>query len=217
MLHRGGMMKILGVSGSHRKGQNSYRLLEEAMKGVREVNPSAETKIIEIAELKISPCVAYCAYTGVCGKEPFKCVVKDDLSMIFNEMKVSDAILIASPRYFIVPSKLQAFIERLYCVHYWTQSRNPSVAFPLRDKLCGLLTVSSGGYYSTISLLEHLEEFILYLHMRLVTTNMGPFRGVVGKYPVSEDSYALKHASTLGQLIAKVAVTLQKGREKEGS
>lgn len=203
-------MKILGVSGSHRKGQNSYRLLDEAMKGVKAVDPSSETKILEISELKISPCVAYCAYTGVCGKEPFECVVKDDLSLIFNEMKASDGILIASPRYFIVPSKLQALIERLYCVHYWTKSRNPSVVFPLRDKPCGLLTVSSGGYYSTISLLEHLEWFALFLHMKLITTNTGPFRGVVGEYPVSEDSHALKHASTLGQLIGKAVVTSQK-------
>lgn len=210
-------MKILGISGSHRKGQNSYRLLEEAMKGVREVDSSAETKIMEIAELRISPCVAYCAYTDTCGKDPFECVVKDDLSVIFNHMKASDGILIASPRYFIVPSKLQALIERFYCVHYHTKYRNPSVVFPLKDKPCGLLTVSSGGYYSTISLLEHLEWFALFLHMKLVTTETGPFRGVVGKYPVSEDSHALKHAHTLGQLTAKAVVTSGKRKEKEGA
>lgn len=48
------IMKILGISGSHRKKQNSYRMLEECMKGVKEVEPSAETKTIELAELKLA-------------------------------------------------------------------------------------------------------------------------------------------------------------------
>lgn len=196
-------MRILGISGSHRKGQNTYRLLEEAMKGVKEVDQTAETKIIELAGLKIEPCIAAYGYVGNCGKEPFQCVLKDDLQMVFNEMKTADGILIASPRYFIVPSKLQALIERLYCVNYNTRSKSPSLSSPLKDKPFGILITSSSDAYSTIPLQEHLEKFCLWLQMKPVTVEKWPFRGVHGKFPVAEDSRALELAKTLGKNLAK--------------
>ena len=198
-------MKILGISGSHRKGQNSYKLLEESMKGIKEIEPAAETKIVELAGLKIEPCIAVCGPAGTCGKEPFKCILKDDLQMVFDEMKLADGILIASPRYFIVPSKLQALIERLYCVNYMTRSENPSILSPLIDKPFGILTTSYSDAYSAIPLQEHLEKFLLWLQMKPVTIKKWPFRGVHGKVPVSEDSHALELARTLGRDVAKAA------------
>jgi len=175
------------------------------MKGVKDVEPSAETKIIELAGLRIEPCIAVCGYAGTCGKEPFKCILEDDLQMVFDEMKLADGILIASPRYFIVPSKLQAFIERLYCVSYNTRYGNPSLPSPLANKPFGLLTTSSSDAYSAVPLQEHLEKFCLWLQMKPVTVNKWPFRGVHGQFPVSEDSKALELARTLGQMMAKVA------------
>jgi len=198
-------MKILGISGSHRKRQNSYKMLEESMKGVKEVDSTAETKIIELAELKIQPCIAVCGPAGTCGKEPFRCILKDDLQMVFDEMKLADGILIASPRYFIVPSKLQALIERLYCVNYMTRSKDPSMVSPLIDKPFGILTTSYSDAYSAVPLQEHLEKFFLWLQMKPVTIKKWPFRGVHGQVPVSEDSRALELARQLGQDLAKAA------------
>ncbi len=155
--------------------------------------------------MKIDPCIAVCAPAGTCGKEPFKCVLKDDLSFVFDEMKLADGILIASPRYFIVPSKLQALIERLYCVVYMTRSENPSLYSPLDNKPFGLLTTSYSDAYSAVPLQEHLEKFCLWLQMKPVTIKKWPFRGVHGQVPVSEDSRALELARTLGQIMAKAA------------
>lgn len=196
-------MRIVGICASHSKRRSSYRLLEEAMKGVREVDSSIETKIIEFVELKIGPCIVTCADSGTCGKPPFECIVRDDFQMVFNDMKSSDGILIASPRYFIVPSKLQAFIERLYCANYSTKRVNPTATHPLADKPIGFLTVSGSGGYSTISLLEHLEKLALWLHMKPVATKTFPFIGVVGRDPVTDDPQALQRAKTMGQTIAK--------------
>ena len=173
------------------------------MKGVKDVEPSAETKIIELAELKIDSCIAVCAPAGTCGEEPFKCILKDDLPVVFDEMKLADGIFIASPRYFIVPSKLQALIERLYCVNYMTRSKNPSLDSPLANKPFGLLTTSYSDAYSAVPLQEHLEKFCLWLQMKPVTIKKWPFRGVHGQVPVSKDSKALQLARTLGQTIAK--------------
>jgi len=194
-------MKIVGICASHRRGGSSYRLLEEAMKGVKEVNPTAETKIIELARLKISPCLSTCPEG--CARITFECAIKDDLQTVFSEMKSADGILIASPRYFIVPSKLQALMERMYCVNYCTKYEHPEAVHPLANKLIGFLTVSASGGYSTIPLLEHLEKFALWLNMRPIMTETFPFRGVVAKDPAEKDSQALQRAKTLGQTIAK--------------
>jgi len=194
-------VKIVGICGSHRKGGSSYRLLEEAMKGVKEVDRMAETKIIELARLRINPCISTCPEG--CARETFECALKDDLQTVFDEMKNADGILIASPRYFIVPSKLQALMERMYCVNYCTKYKNPEAIHPLTNKPIGFLTVSASGGYSTIPLLEHLEKFALWLNMKPVMMKAFPFRGVVATDPAEKDLKALQRAKTLGQTIAK--------------
>ena len=194
-------MKIVGICASHRKGGSSYRLLEEAMKGVKEIDPTAETKILELAKLRINPCMSTCPEG--CSRETFECALKDDLQTVFEEMKSSDGILISSPRYFIVPSKLQALMERMYSVNYCTKYDNPEAVHPLANKPIGFLTVSASGGYSTIPLLEHLEKFALWLHMKPIMTKTFPFRGVVATDPAEKDLKALQRAKTLGQTIAK--------------
>jgi len=196
-------MKIVGICASHKKGGSSYRLLEEAMKDVKEVNPTAETKIIELVKFKINPCMATCPEGR--SRETFECAVKDDLQTVFEEMKSADGILIASPRYFIMPSKLQALMERMYCVNYCTKYDHPEAVHPLANKPIGFLTVSASGGYSTIPLLAHLEKFALWPNMKPVMTKTFPFRGVVATDPAEKDLQALQRAQTLGQTIAKVA------------
>jgi len=182
-------------------------LLEEAMKGVKEEDQTVDTKIIESAGLKISPCIATCCYDEAvgCAKHSFECNVTDDLRLVFERMKQADGTLLASPRYFIVPSKLQALIERIYCANYWTRLKNPSMPSPLIDKPFGILTTSYSDAYSAIPLQEHLEKFFLWLQMKPVTVMKWPFRGVHGRVPVSEDSRALDLARQLGRDIVKAA------------
>ena len=198
-------MKAGGICASHRRGGSSFRLLEETMNGIKEVNPEAETRIIELAKLNISPCIATCAYVDpvICAKRPFECNIKDDLQYVFEEMKQADIILIASPYYFLAPSKLTALMERLYCVHYFTKRKHPSMTFPTKDKPFGLLAVSGTGGDYNLPLLEHLKRFCLYLQMKHVTIKTWPYIGVSGEDPVEKDIEALKHAKMLGQTIAK--------------
>jgi multimeric flavodoxin WrbA len=198
-------MKAVGICASHRKGGSSLRLLEEAMKGIKEVNPKAEIKIIELARLKISPCIATCAYVDpvTCASQPFECNVKDDLQVVFEEMKQADAVLIASPYYFLAPSKLAALMERLYCVHYFSKHKHSTLTFPLRGKPFGLLAVSGTGEDYNLPLLEHMKRFCLYLQMKPIAIKTSPYIGISGEEPIEKDSKALEHAKTLGQRIAK--------------
>lgn len=194
-------MKILGISGSQRKGQNSYALLTEAMKGAKEVDPSAETEILEFSDLKIGPCLVTCP--DACTEHAFSCTFKDDFHKVLDEMKTADGILIATPRYFLFPSKLQAFMERLYRINYSAKFIEPSSVPPFSGKPFGLLIASGSEAYSVLPMLDHLMEFFLWLQMRWVGSKSWPFKGVAGKDPISEDKHALEEARTLGRYVAK--------------
>ncbi len=106
-------MKILGIVGSMRKTCNTNLLVETVLESAKNVNPKIETKVLQISELHVESCRA--CY-DLCSKEPYKCVIKDDLENIFEEMKSSNAIVIGSPLYFKIPSRLTAFMERLACL-----------------------------------------------------------------------------------------------------
>ena len=89
-------MKIFGIVGSPRKDGNSFYLIKEALEAAKEVEPSLETKIIQLADLKIESCRA----CESCGKKPYRCVNEgDDFGLALDEMEQADGILIASPRY----------------------------------------------------------------------------------------------------------------------
>ncbi|MGB9676255.1 MAG: NAD(P)H-dependent oxidoreductase [Candidatus Bathyarchaeales archaeon] len=79
-------MKILGVSSSNRSGGNSYFLLKEMFEDISPV----EAKIVQIGELNIKPC-ELCFES--CAIKPFKCAIKDDFHMLFEEMKSADGII----------------------------------------------------------------------------------------------------------------------------
>jgi multimeric flavodoxin WrbA len=182
---------------------NSYQFLKRALEGVTdEAGPLANIKVMQLAELRIDPC-AVCAD---CGKRPFECLIEDDFTSIFNEMKLAGGIIISSPYYVIVPSKLQAFIERLAFLNRNTQIHNPETfSHPLADKPCGLLAVAMTGEYFSGPLLDHLAKVVHRHRMKLITTEVYPWTGVCGKEPINEDLDAIKNARILGQMVARSA------------
>jgi multimeric flavodoxin WrbA len=104
-----------------RKDGNTNLLIEAVFKSAKKADPQIKTKILHMADLKIEPC--WSCYDE-CSKKPYKCVIKnDDLDMVMNAMKNSDAIVIGSPLYFNIPSRLTALIERLVSLAYFYRMR----------------------------------------------------------------------------------------------
>ncbi|MEO0097429.1 MAG: flavodoxin family protein [candidate division WOR-3 bacterium] len=193
-------MKILGIVGSMRKKGNTNLLVETVMKSARIINPNIISEIIHISELNIEPCRA--CY-NLCSKKPYKCVIKDDLSNIFDKMKKADAIVIGSPLYFKIPSRLTAFMERLACLSYFYEMRGFKESSPLNDKPCGLIAVCGGDDPRPV--LEHLFNFALCLKMKPVTMKSYPYFGVGGKGDVKKDKdlNPIKNAKILAELLVK--------------
>ena len=97
---------VLGIYGSPRKGGNSDQLLDKALEGVR--TQGAQTRSIFARELKISGCLE----CGGCDKTG-KCVVKDDMGLVYPLLETADVIILASPIFFYgITAQAKALIDR---------------------------------------------------------------------------------------------------------
>jgi multimeric flavodoxin WrbA len=187
-------MKILGISGSHRKKENTFKALKEALEA-SEIN----SEIVEISDLHLESCRA--CY-DLCSKESYTCVIKDDLDATFQKMREADGIILASPLYspVLVPSQLAIFMERLSCLHFFESVTHNRVQ-PLSGKPCGIIAVSGGS--DPTELLKLLAQFALMVHLDLVTMKRYPYFGVWVKAPVEKDEEGIKCARDLGIHLSK--------------
>jgi len=102
--------KLLIFTGSPRKGSNSSFLALEAARGARKAG--AEVEVINLAELKLNPCLA----CESCRKRgPGECIQADDMKRIYPKLKKAKAIILAHPVYwFTINSQTKIFIDRWY-------------------------------------------------------------------------------------------------------
>ena len=194
-------MKVLGIVGSMRKKGSTGRLITTVLESAKKVNPKIETKTLYISDLKIEACRA--CYQK-CSKEPYKCVIEeDDFQSILEDMKTSQAIVIGSPLYYKIPSRLTALMERLACLSYFYEINGFKEPHPLNEKPCGLVAVSGGD--DPHSVLEHLLSFALSLKMKPVFMKSYPYYGVAGKGKIDEDEdlKPIENAKILGQLLTR--------------
>jgi multimeric flavodoxin WrbA len=98
-------MKVLGISGSPRKGQSTDRLVQEVLGAVR-----VSTEFISLADMKIGPCIACleCVQDNVCK-------VEDDMQGLRKKIVEADAYVIGAANYFSMLNGLaHCFMERFY-------------------------------------------------------------------------------------------------------
>ena len=101
---------VLGLAGSPRWRGNTAILLERALEGASAAGARVER--VELCRLRIAPCIACdgCAKAGVC-------VVRDDYQAVFSQLLAADALVLASPLYFLgVSAWAKAFIDRCQCL-----------------------------------------------------------------------------------------------------
>jgi multimeric flavodoxin WrbA len=99
-------MKVLGISGSPRKGGNSEFITAHALRAISE--EGIETEMVSLAGLNIGHCIGCYA----CQKE-HRCIIDDDLPPILEKMKAADGLILATPVYFSGASSLvKALMDR---------------------------------------------------------------------------------------------------------
>jgi multimeric flavodoxin WrbA len=106
-------MEVLGIYGSPRKGGNSDRLLDEALRGAR--SAGAKVSTLRCSELNLSGCLECggCDNTGVC-------VIDDDMQSVYPKLVDADIVIIATPMFFYGPTaQLKTLIDR--CQALWSK------------------------------------------------------------------------------------------------
>jgi len=97
-------MKILGISGSPRRGKTTERLVKEVLGAT-----SCETEFISLAGKKIAPCSACLA----CVPDNL-CKIPDDMAWLREKVLSADAYVFGAPNYFSTLNSLtHCFLERL--------------------------------------------------------------------------------------------------------
>lgn len=201
-------MRALAINGSHRKGKNTAKMLgmvlEELERG------GVQTELIEIADLNIKFCTAcnHCLRSCECS------IQDDDIPVVAQKMRASDAIILGSPVYFgNVTGRLKVFMDRTRWMH---------MAENLLDgKLGAALThagLRNGGQEMTQIL---LERFLQHHGLRVVEArdprsgvyNLGPmgtlfdsFEGeaIRWKRGVMEDGLTVRTCRILGQNLLRI-------------
>jgi multimeric flavodoxin WrbA len=98
-------MKVLGISGSPRRGQSTDQLVQAVLSGC-----DCDTEFISLAGMKIGPCIACLG----CVKDN-TCVVKDDMATLREKIVEADAYVIGGANYYnMVNGLAHCFMERWY-------------------------------------------------------------------------------------------------------
>jgi multimeric flavodoxin WrbA len=99
-------VRVLGISGSPRKGGNSDLLLEEALKGAEQ--EGAQIERLRLADFTLTPCREChgCDQSG-------QCVIQDDMQEIYPRLLEADIIILASPIFFYgITGWAKALVDR---------------------------------------------------------------------------------------------------------
>jgi len=192
-------LKILGISGSPRRGGNTDLLLNEVLRGA--TSKGAEVKTIILNDLNIAPCqhCDACLKTG-------KCKIDDDMQMVYGELEQADCMVLASPLHFKgLSAQTKAMVDR--CQSLWVKRdilKQPPLGSQPGEKKGLFISVGGrqengmfDGSLATVKLLFRLLD-IAYEGELL-------FHGVDKKGTIAEYPDALKQAYMAGERLVEAA------------
>jgi multimeric flavodoxin WrbA len=183
-------IKILGISGSPKKGGNCEQCLSESLKASQTVG-DVETELISLAGLQVNPCNG-CLRCHFKASRERPCPEFDDgMTTLYPKLINSDGFIFASPVYFgSVSALMKAFMDRLLpftTAYYYPESEFKET---LRFKPAGAIAVGGARSDGVEGTLYSFHRFFLYHDMITVgAQTVGNIYGVsaLGGAVVTED------------------------------
>ncbi|HDN79929.1 MAG: flavodoxin family protein [Chloroflexi bacterium] len=188
---------ILGIAGSPRQGGNTELLLDQALAGAR--SAGADTEKIVLSKLQIQGCTHCegCLETG-------RCVIRDDMDLLYMKFREMEALFIAAPIYFLgLPSQLKAVIDR--CEAFWVLKNKLNQAVSLTGKKRPGVFISVAGAPDKTEIFNPARRIIraFFSTIDVVYTAELFFPETELKGQIREHPTALMDAYTLGARIAR--------------
>lgn len=164
-------IKIVGVSGSPRKGGNTDLCLQQALDSC---SNSCATELISLASLEIAECDG-CERCRRVGTASLPCpAYDDDMTPLYSRIASADAFIFASPVYYgSVSGILKIFMDRFMPFYDDSESKSP-LRGALRLKPAGAIAVGGGRNDGIEAVIQTLHKFFLYNDMIIVSTTGHP-------------------------------------------
>jgi len=185
--------KVLGISGSPRRGGNTEIVLDWALEGAE--SRGAETEKLVIGELDIAPCT-YCDDCLATGQ----CTIADDMEWIYPRLEAADCLFLASPIFFRnVTAQVKAMIDRCQCL--WVR-RNVLKIPDRRARRRGLFISTAASHRPT-----EFQSAIIVVRAFFATLDVGYdaellFGGMGRRGEISNHPAARQEAFALGEKLA---------------
>ncbi len=148
-------MKITILNGSPRKNGNTETMVNEFIRGAKEVGH--ETEIIPVGRMDIKGCLG-CKY---CFEHDGECIQKDDMQRVLESIDQADMVVFASPIYwFDMTAQMKAAIDRMYARGKIGFHFN-KVALLLDSGADGVYEAAKSQYEMTCSYLKWQDKGII--------------------------------------------------------
>jgi multimeric flavodoxin WrbA len=106
---QGEKMKVIGFSASPRKAGNTAWIVNKILEGAKE--QGAETQSWCFSDLDINPCQGCYG----CKKGELRCIINDDMQIIYDAIEHADALVLGSPTYMgQMSAQAKIFTDRLF-------------------------------------------------------------------------------------------------------
>ena len=206
-------MKLLGLSYG-RKMQNTEILVKEAMMAAEELG--ADVGMIRLLDLDVKPCTGCvnCVRSLMQGG-PGKCVIKDDLHLVEEELMECDGLIVGSPVFVLTPHGLLKVIsDRFGPSHDYAfrmeaqkiteakgKGKGPDKRF-LKNRVSGFISVGGAVTQNWLSLgLPLMNLFTFPSHIQVV--DQMQVSGVSRWGHVVLNDEAMARARKLGRHVAE--------------
>jgi len=140
-------MKVIAINGSPRmeKGYTAL-ILTPFIHGM--MDAGSEVELFYARRLKVKPCTCgemYCWY-----KKTGECCIKDDMQLLYPQLREADILVLATPVYIPLPGEMQNFINRLCPLiepFLETSEGRTRARFHKQVKIRKIVLVSTGGWW----------------------------------------------------------------------
>ena len=187
---------MIAVNGSPRKRWNTARLLEKTVEGAKSAGMDA--RLVHIYDFDFKGCTSCFACKRVDGNSYGRCVTRDGLTPLLDEIRNADVLVFGSPLYLMTETgEMRSFMERV-CFPYVCYSNPPTSLFPRRIRNAFVYTMNMGEEFAkSMGLTEHLKNTKFFMEMVF-----GPCEMQICYDTLQYDDYAA-HGNVLFDGVAK--------------
>ena len=142
--------KLMFICGSPRENGNTLTVVNWVASAAREGGASVEIIRADQVSFKERGCIAC---MGCQKSDQYRCVIKDEASSIVARFPEQDAIIFASPVYFMgLSGQIKLLIDRMYSLFKITQD-GKQINHPMQNVNFALIATSAGAAEHGLNLL----------------------------------------------------------------